>query len=356
MMKGAGAVGAWANQKPQQQQQLVQQKMWPGQSQGAKRNNQGGTMQPGQLKQLEGQLSNIAWKVYESILDLNVPSASLQSEWSEVNRVRDRMLAHYGIVPQPAFVAPRGGGGMPAVSGGIPKAGGEVAWKSKLNEFLAKAHKRSMSKGELVFEVVEDQGGYIGTLSSPAGLLSQEYQSEFPATSKKMAEHQVSKVALQAEFPQEFFMLEQQEQGLMSGNPMTGFEEPPTKKRKIGGEVAVAAQDPKSRLMHYAQLLLERPVTKTDVVFEVSQAGPNTGDGFSATVSMPEYDPNSVWQGQLAETRKSAETFAAEVACLQLTPIVAPLEVARKEKKAKLAQEKLAALKARSTAAAAITM
>lgn len=97
--------------------------------------------------------------------------------------------------------------------------------------------------------------------------------------------------------------------------------------------------------MRSMQLILGRPVLKTDVVYTTQSTESAQGTKYTCTVTLPQYDASANYRGQAAESAKLAETKAAEVAVRALAKIVAPLEEERKAKKAKQNQEQLAKLK-----------
>lgn len=327
----------------------------------------------GDISSLEVQLTAQADALYEGILDLNVPMTKLSSDWSRLLQLRSRLLVMYGVpmkeaaVPSsapsvvklvaPATKPPAGKGkGKGAPSGaGVSRVATSAAaaalgpaesdHKSQLQILVSKRIQRGLTKGDLVYSAFEAEGGgFTASVTGPE-VLSQEYWSAEPASSKRLAEHAAALAAIQAEFP----------------GAVPGASQPPTKKRKIDASGAAAgagagaedAKDPKSLLCHHAQLLLGRPVTKNDVAYEVHEVEGWEGKLFQATVSLPTYDPSAFHQGQPAENLKQAQANAAQAASEALRSIVEPLEEERKAKKAQQAQEKHEAFLAKKALAAA---
>mmetsp|Transcript_86213 Transcript_86213/g.248946 ORF Transcript_86213/g.248946 Transcript_86213/m.248946 type:complete len:365 (-) Transcript_86213:219-1313(-) len=312
---------------------------------------------------LEHQLSALSEQLYESMLDLNVPMATLGGEWDQAVNIRSRLMQMYGVpaaLAKPPTVTDGGGmlagmkGGMKgsmvpptmmmaALADGLGTAGGEgVDFKGKLNQAIGKRFKRSLAKGDLVYTVVPVDGEktFNCSLMSPA-CLGAEYWNSEPASSKRAAEHGAAKAALQAEFPEVAAEL-----GVASMASLLGQGGIPAatagKKRKAPGD---SIEDGKSRLMHSLQLLLGRPVLKTDIIYDVEPVHSSEGQGFQATVRFPDFDPSAVHQGAPAASQKQAQMNAAAVAVAVLAPTVAPLAEERKAKKARENKEALERLK-----------
>jgi len=286
-------------------------------------------------------------KIYESLLDLNVPQSSLAASWDELLSVRAQILGLYGVPPDPAW-APSGAAAAAAGGwGGAAPMDGEI-WKSKLNEVAAKRSKRSLTKGEFVFTTVQDgSGGYTSTLSSPA-LLEAEYSSDAGCVSKKVAEQGAAKAAIQAEFPETYVILSAS--GAAAATAWGVPQWPAVRGQKRGrktmeeeGDGPGGPPEGKSQLVHAVQLLLNRPVTKDDVVYETTEIEGDTKN-YVSTVSLPSYEGKS-WQGETVTNKKEAEMSAAKMAYESLSPITQPLEDARKAKKVAMQAEKLTRLK-----------
>ena len=83
-------------------------------------------------------------------------------------------------------------------------------------------------------------------------------------------------------------------------------------------------------------------MTKGDIVYETTNLAEA---GFSATVCLHEYDPAKTFPGEPAGTTKDAERNAAQAALETLRPLLEPLGVERKAKRAQKNAEQLAKLK-----------
>jgi len=209
-----------------------------------------------------------------------------------------------------------------------------VDYKSRLNSAAAKRAKRSLVKGELTYTVLPGPTGwgYIASVSS-ATMLTQEYWGNEPAANKKQAEHMAARVAMEAEYPEELVGIDMAQWADPSWlDPMAGRG----KKRKLeaglpGMDVA-PGEDSKSQLIHAAQLLLGRSISKEDVAYDVQEAPEEPGK-FVATVRIPEYDAGALWAGVPAPNQKEAQMRAAEAAMEVLQHLVGPLEEERRLKK-----------------------
>eukprot|EP00429_Kryptoperidinium_foliaceum_P055674 CAMPEP_0176102154 /NCGR_PEP_ID=MMETSP0120_2-20121206/51239_1 /TAXON_ID=160619 /ORGANISM="Kryptoperidinium foliaceum, Strain CCMP 1326" /LENGTH=371 /DNA_ID=CAMNT_0017436211 /DNA_START=1 /DNA_END=1116 /DNA_ORIENTATION=+ len=316
---------------------------------------------------LEHQLSTSANELYEGMLDLNVPMASIGSQWDKAVNLRSRLMQMYGVPAALAAPPTSGGGGgmlggmkggakggmkggmvppammMAALTEGLGAGAGEsIDYKGKLNQAIGKRFKRSLAKGDLIYTVVPVEGErtYNCSLMSPSCLEAEYWNSE-PAASKRAAEHGAAKAALEAEFPEVAAELGVANFASLIGQG--GIQAATTgKKRKAPGD---PGEDAKSQLMHSLQLLLGRPVLKTDIVYDVQPVQSLEGQAYQATVRFPEFDPSAVHQGDPAANQKQAQMNAAAVAVAVLAPTVAPLAEERKAKKARENKENLEKLK-----------
>jgi len=328
---------------------------------------------------LERQLTTAADTIYEHILNLNIPMAQLANDWNRLMQLRSKILVMYGVPMKDAAVpAPKATSGITApgmanpmqavlaMMGGMRPMAAAAPWgvdvgagagggsqdsdyKSKLGHLVSKRCQRSLTKSDLVYTVQEAEGGGFHACLIGPTVLSQEYWSEAPASSKRAAEHAAARAALQAEFPEALA-------GEAWGDAAWGAAAPPAaKKRKLEPAAAVqpanaGLEDPKAVLRHHAQLLLGRSCLKTDVVYDVKEIETPTGKLFQATVVLPEYDAQAIHQGAPAENSRQAQTNAAQAAIDSWMHIVAPLEAQRVEKKDQQKREKREAWRAKKEA------
>lgn len=75
--------------------------------------------------------------------------------------------------------------------------------------------------------------------------------------------------------------------------------------------------------MYSLQLILGRPVVKTDVVYETQALESATGTVYTATVTFPDYDPAASHRGQPAPSLKQARA-RAPLAAAWPTPVRRP--------------------------------
>lgn len=308
--------------------------------------------QAGGMEALEAQYTAACSHIYDGLMDLNVSSAQLLLPWQELVALRNRLLQSYGIqVPASIGMSP-----MAPPTGGALAAEGDIDWKSKLFTEVSKRRGKSLTKGELNFEVVEDEvaKGFRATCTATIDdlfTLASEYAGEESADSKRKAEHMAAKAALHAEFPAAAAAA----MALAAlGGAAWWPAAPAAAKRKAE---LLEADNPKGRLASMVQVLLGRNTTKGDIVYEhwavvgesATGGGPRAAvnGAFQATVKIPGFDENSVWQGAPAPSQKAAEASAAVEAVKELTPIVTPLEAEHKAKKAKVNLQKMEEWKAK---------
>merc|ERR1719468_688581 len=189
---------------------------------------------------------------------------------------------------------------------------------------VVKRGKRTLTKGEMVYEASEKEGGFVATVSCQ--MLSAQYSGE-AATSKKLAEHSAARAAIAAEFP----------------------EEAGTAPGKSGGKgmkrthAAAEEKDSKSTLMQSLQNLLQRTVQKGDVQFETNlvDAG-NASGGYVSYLTLPTYDAQAQWEGDRCDSKKLAEHSAAKRALTALQKVIAEASEAARLRKAEARKAKAA--------------
>lgn len=282
---------------------------------GGKQN--GGLMTPqmGNLQQMETKMANAAWSMYEHILHLDTSMEALQKEWNSIAALRVQILKTYGV---PVTWTPAGAGaGVIAPVGGAA-AGPEVSAKSKLQTLICRKIKRSLQKDELTYQVMEAEGGYIASLSCATGLLASDYQSETAQKSKKDAEADVARMAIEAEYPE-------------AENPAAMLWPQKGTKRKAESQAVASAEiEPKSKLNNALMLLIGRACIKGDITYDSVQQG----EMYVGTCKVAEFQGGKTFTGPPAETKKAAESAAAEKAYAAWAHLIGPAEVEHKAKKA----------------------
>jgi hypothetical protein len=193
-------------------------------------------------------------------------------------------------------------------------------WKSRLIEAHTKMHKTPVSKDLFQFTTVQDGEGFTSTLMSEA--FSSIYTSPEVQPSKKAAEDAAAKLALQAEFPEAFAVVPKAVRNKAVAKMKAKAKAAPVQmklekgvKRKATdaapGVKGVASDDPKSKLAAGMALVLERSVTKDDIVYAIE----TVGDKLIATVTLS-IDGTTIRGKPVPEgsKKKDAEGSAAFVA------------------------------------------
>eukprot|EP00932_Pfiesteria_piscicida_P016428 SRR837773.3349.p1 GENE.SRR837773.3349~~SRR837773.3349.p1 ORF type:complete len:365 (+),score=173.12 SRR837773.3349:63-1097(+) len=285
-------------------------------------------MQGEDLPTLENKLTTAVDDVYQKLLDLNCEQSSVGSMLNKLLDLRGKVLAGYGV-PSETWTPP--------AAGAPPASAEEIPWKNKLNEAAGKKVLRQLTKGEFEFDTQEDGAKqYVSTVTSATIFANAaEYVSE-PCASKRLAEHMAAKAAIEGEFP-EFYA------AIMAGAPVAKGT-----KRKTATEGAdPRVGEGKSHLLYVVQMLLGRPATKEDVLYDVTETAEGSGV-FTATVKVPGHNGGAdTWAGEEAKTRKDAEMSAASIAAAALEETAAPLIEAHKQRKLEKQQEMMAKKRAR---------
>jgi len=351
---GAAAMGKGAGygQKGQQQQSIKPQGMnW---SKGGAAIKGGVQKQQLSRQQLEAGLIELADGLHEGALDLNVDESMVEAQFAQLKDTRRALLASYGVPvpqqPKKSVNAPKqqaaGNGKQLAIFTqqqntmipvGAVADDSQIQWKSLLAQACVKRNKVALPKGEFVYETVEDpSGGYVSTVSSNSGFLSGQYAGQVAAVSKKLAENEAAKAALEVEFPDIFPTM-----AATGAMPKASQNQPQKRKH---AEITPQSVNSKSELHESIHLLCGRAPCKEDIVYETvnGEAG-----GYVSTVRLPHYDAMLAWTGSEAASKKLAEEAASQIALEQLASVIEPLKDEHRQKKAKLNKERIAALKAR---------
>lgn len=279
---------------------------------------------------LERQFQERANSLFDGLMCWDTTQSQLEQGWQEVVALRSLCMQAYGGVADE----------------------GQTDWKNPLYAAFCKQHKRSCTKTDMQFEVLEVAGvspgqpsGFISSLTCID--FSQKYTSHDIAVTKKRAEQLAAKMAFECEFPEAYAAFCQG-----SGIPATTYAPtqsvPQGNKRKAAEQSPeVAPKDFKTRLTHATYLLVDKSLSKGDIRYDTSQAE----DGaYVSTVTLQVYDPSVGYTGRLAASSKQAEASAADAALTALALIIEPAEEAHKQKKLKKNRETLAALKERTKA------
>merc|ERR1712039_138980 len=193
---------------------------------------------------------------------------------------------------------------------------GEVSYKLMLRQrFEQGGH--AVGKDFVVYATADAPGGGFVSQCTVQG---QAYQGA-QASSKKLAEQEAAKAAMQILFP---------ENALQLGKPAGKGAK--ASSAKVTPKDGVPKSDPQSRLRWALNLLLGRCVTKEDVVFETTEIEGGMFQSGCRLPNVPEYN-EMVYTGEPASTRKDAETNAAKISMDQLEDLVAPLAEQKAEEK-----------------------
>jgi len=249
-----------------------------------------------------------------------------------------------------AIMATKGCGKGKGAGGG---PGGGTNWKGELNCAFQKSKGGPIGKGEIQYEVSEVEGSkkFQAAVTISGSTITGE-----PAESKRNAEHNAAKAALEEMFPDH-----QAKGGGMGGfnpmmmmNPMMQTASGGTK-RKIDPQELPA----KTRLSNAVQLMKKAPLTKEDVTYSVEELeapelvkldGLKWEDGkFVGTVVLA-VTGDTYTADKPRKTKNGAENAAAEVALEALKPQLEPLIEEHNAKKARKNKEAIAALKERTAA------
>lgn len=323
------------------------------------------------IQNLEAAFGKAANQLYQGLLDLNTPPATITQRVNQVLSMRSSLLNMYGV-PQQAVGKGKAvvqwpqqwqGNGAGWQGQGAEEAESSVVdWKSKLINLVSKRGKRSLTKGEMVYEACEAEGGFAASVTCP--MLQQQYAGDEVAPSKKQAEQAAAKAAIAAEFPNELGMGMAAPAAAWGGKGKQGWgalafaggcKGAPAfaagTKRPLAS--AVEERDNKSTLIHSMQMLLQRPVQKGDIEFDTKLVDENNPQGgYVSHLTLPSYDQQAAWEGAQGEGKKQAEQNAAGQALAALQQVIGSAEEAYKAKRARLRKEK-AAQQAAKTAGAA---
>lgn len=351
----------------------------------------------GQNQQMEQELASLANRLYEGVLDLNVSPQKIQVLMDQTTSLRNKVLQWYGIevapakgqggkgamgaVKKPSFelglgqtfgdFGKGGGGGFKGAKGGgkaKPKAGpkkvsqlsigaGEMAaqdWKSTLLRAMMLKRGGPVPKDAVMVDYAEttmevdgvQKKGYTAAIASED--LVRTY-SGGPSKSKKEAEQDACHKAVTTEYPgQQVIQCKVKAGDSAPGLSMGGVGVKRTAAAAgLGGGGGSNIEDKKGRIAHMLRIIIGRPSVTTDLVYDTNQVG---GGMFQSTLSLPSYQADAIFQGEMCSSQKAAEQSAAGVAIETLQEYAAPLEEEAKARRTSRRAEKDAAFQAKLAA------
>jgi len=341
--------------------------------------------------QMEQELSSLANRLYEQVLDLNVSPQSVSALMDQTTTLRNKLLSWYGIdvgpakgkgksgVKQPtweataswakgeSFKGGKGGkgdkGGGKGKSKGAPQAKkptpaltcgpGEALmddWKSTLVRAIASKRGGSVPKDVIMVEYSEtpmmvsgvEKKGFTAVVFGED--LVRTHHGD-PCKSKKEAEQDACRKAVQGEF-------RGQQPVQVTVSVSSGGLEAPTagvKRSAAGaglGQTSNPDTDKKGRIAHLLRVLLGRPVTASETVYQTTESL----GSFTCTLTLPTYQDDAIFQGEPCPTQKAAEQSAAAQAVAAFEEIAGPAEAEAKIRRVSRRAEKDAAFQARLNA------
>lgn len=295
------------------------------------------------LSTVQMEFEDWAQHLADLITDLNQPAIELQKVWARVSTLRARLIELHEVSMRPG--AAQDGSGLDNPKGLLVSA-------------YSKLKKTNMTKDDIAYTVEAlPEGGFVATVS---GALFQggHYTGE-PAASKKAAEHAAAYAAIMEEFPEAagppkapaMAIARGKGKQLAAAAPRGAPAQSQGEKRKRGQDNEKTF---KARLHEMVQTLNGGQSNKEDVVYETSPVDGENGSAqpsaWVSRVSLPNYNPDLVYEGAPQMSKKDAENSAAESAVADLEEQVRPLEEERKAKKRKQMQEKEAQRRAMKAA------
>jgi len=216
-----------------------------------------------------------------------------------------------------------------------------IPWKSRLSQAYSSVHKMCPVKDvSLCYMTVKEGDGYMASVRSDK--FPTEYQAAIVYPTEKLAQESAAMIALEAEFP-DIFEAVPEEQKISGASAYETFEDNPAnpkrqKQNSDSDEAGRVAGDAKNLLIHGVMILLGRSLKKGDIDFTVHES-----DGHQvATCTLNCLDgqtfESEVVTGTSKEAKKEAQFSAAQGALAALQPQIdekLPEHEARKaEKKA----------------------
>merc|ERR1740121_2131630 len=200
--------------------------------------------------------------------------------------------------------APRGPGHGGLVNPVWTDTTSPINWKGLLQDHLSKEIGRSFVKGDMDYQTTCEETGagrvYWGSvvcncLADAGGAL--QYTSEEPAKTEKEAHQLVAKFVMWSLRPDihdeaERLHLEFLVQNSDAG-PFSAAAGDSAAKRRKTDSAAKPAADAKSQLNTAAQILLGRPITKADLVFDTSVVEGTSPEEWISSVQLPAFDADT---------------------------------------------------------------
>lgn len=229
------------------------------------------------------------------------------------------------------------GGAQSGGGGGGGGAGGAASqnWKGELQAALQKSM-GTVAKGAVTYSTTDstDDGSKKPRFQAIAFVSGESYTG-LPADSKKVAEQNAAKAAVKKMFPQHTHAV------VAPSTTVSHHSAPGSTKRKA--EEMQAELPSKSKLIQGVHLIVQRPLTKEDMVYQTEEVV-GQEQKFSGSVTITATGQTFA-SDRPAGSRKDAEHAAAEVALKALEAQFAPLQEEQKAKKARKNKEGIEKLK-----------
>jgi hypothetical protein len=178
----------------------------------------------------------------------------------------------------------------------------EVCWKSRLVQAWQATHKEGLTKESFVYSVEKD-GSFAGTLSGLA--LDNQYSTDGPHETRRIAEESLAKSALENEFPQAYAAAPKSQRDA-SVDPVPG------EKRTASNDGGL---DAKCRLNQAMMVLSGYPLAKGAIEYSTEQSGGVCVSSVTLNCLKDKgLGEELVFEGAPAPDTKSAEFAAADVA------------------------------------------
>lgn len=200
----------------------------------------------------------------------------------------------------------------------------DIECKQILSIALQKRFKVSSIKDLIAYSSEQVEiGGYRGVVEG-SGLQS---AYEGFAETKKDAEHAAARTAILAEFPEAV-------QATSAQRAVVGRNKPaPVDAQQ---QKAESQAEPKGRLGHFMQCLLDRTLTKQDIVYSTEVTTNEQGQSaYVSVVTLPAtiHTEQQAFQGEIHVRQQDAEKSAAAEAVAALEEIAQPLAEEKAERK-----------------------
>lgn len=283
--------------------------------------------------------------LWHSLMDLNLASeAPLDRGWRELKSVRSRLIQSYSAAMQPQLIRPTI---LKPTAKTLPKPAKNQGDRNQgAKEKLAQACQllcgRSLVKGEIVYEVQDEEGQFCCAVTLVP--LNITFQG-LPAETGKTAETNAAEAALEALRDQLAPLEAERAQRKAESGKTENRGQPKLVKQEVpvlagtgkGGKGKESHQKSegsmaKEKLQQGCQLLCGRSLVKGEIAYECLQG--EQGE-FTATVTLHALEQCPSFQGASAADQRMAECLAAEAA---LQGLHSQLEEKREARKRELRQ------------------